>query len=446
VLEYFHNSGQATIHKLKGGILLMCMYSILIVDDEYLVRLGIKETINWEDYSIKVIGDADNGRDGLDMAMKLKPDIIITDVRMPVLDGLELLKAIKSANLDSIVIILSGYEEFDYVRAALHSGAFAYLLKPIDNSELINTILNGVKEIEKRRSSKQHFSLLKEELSSVRKHFLNDFLTGKINDASKIKEKLQLYNINISKEKNYILYLTINSYKELLEASNVDKFNTAKDTLNSLLSDLLNTEHFQGIYTNLSEGEWIIIISTGKADNSLKLIKSSIRKTMDDFKQSTDLTCSAAISSVCNELSEISRSYAEVRRTVSLNMFTNINRILSSEGIDGTLNSRKINEAIKYITSNYNKDISVESAANALYISSSYLMHLFKDNLGKTFNECLTEIRINAAKELLSDVKYKVYEVCTMVGYNDIKYFSQIFKRVTGMTPSHYSKNIQHRD
>ena len=423
--------------KLKGGVKL---YSILVVDDEYLVRIGIRETIDWSVHSIEIVGDADNGKTGLELALQLEPDIIITDVRMPDLDGLEFLKAVKAANLTSIVIILSGYEEFEYVRVALHSGAFAYLLKPIDNNELLDTVLDSIKEIEKSRSTIQHYSKLEEELSSVKQHFVRDLINGKITDQDKIYEKLQLYNINISTTRNYALCLSVNSSEQLVRSISKDKRISLANIMTEVISKFLSRNKYNGIYTEIAELQWMIVLSYDEEKNSVKEIRTTLKEALDEFEEITGHTSSAGISNTCSDLTKLYDCCMEAKKAVSLNMFTDMNRILKVETVENNLYSRKINEAIKYITSNYSKDISVESAANALYISSSYLMHLFKDNLGKTFNECLTEVRINAAKELLSNPKYKVYEVCDKVGYNDIKYFSQIFKRQTGMTPSEFSK------
>ena len=117
-----------------------------------------------------------------------------------------------------------------------------------------------------------------------------------------------------------------------------------------------------------------------------------------------------------------------------------VSSIAHIKGIDTTNYRREVRETIKYIQDNYSKDITVEMAAREQFISSSYLMHLFKDSIGKTFIECLTDYRIQVAKQLLKDPKYKIYEVSESVGYDDVKYFSQIFKKTTGITPSEYVK------
>src|SRR5689334_10325683 len=113
---------------------------MLIVDDEYLVRKGISETIEWTEYGIKIIGEACDGEQGLEMAMDYMPDIILTDIHMPFMNGLEFMSKLRERGSNSNIIVLSGYEEFSYVRTALQYGVIDYLLKPIDNQQLIDTV------------------------------------------------------------------------------------------------------------------------------------------------------------------------------------------------------------------------------------------------------------------------------------------------------------------
>ena len=95
---------------------------ILVVDDEYLVRLGIRETIDWEEHGFSIVGEAADGRKGLELALNKKPDIILTDIRMPFMDGLEFMHQIRSHGLNSKIVVLTGYAEFDYVKTAMDNG------------------------------------------------------------------------------------------------------------------------------------------------------------------------------------------------------------------------------------------------------------------------------------------------------------------------------------
>lgn len=119
------------------------MYKMLLVDDEYLVRKGISETIDWNSYDIEIVATAVNGQDGLEKVETYHPDIIVSDIKMPVLDGMGLVSTLYDKNYDGIIIMLSGYNEFEYAKTTLEKGVFKYLLKPIDNDELVSVVVSA---------------------------------------------------------------------------------------------------------------------------------------------------------------------------------------------------------------------------------------------------------------------------------------------------------------
>ncbi len=118
------------------------MIRVLVVEDETLARQGLILTTNWEKYDMKVIGEAKDGLIGLELAKSLKPDVIITDIKMPNMDGLEMIKNIIE-NQDVVIIVISAFSEFEYAKLALRLGAIDYLLKPFDDSELENSLLKA---------------------------------------------------------------------------------------------------------------------------------------------------------------------------------------------------------------------------------------------------------------------------------------------------------------
>lgn len=127
------------------------MYKMIVVDDEYLVRTGITETIDWNKYDIEIVDTAQNGKVGLEKIELHHPDIIISDIKMPVMDGLQLVEALYERNYDGIIIMLSGYNDFEYAKGTLERGVFKYLLKPIDNDELIDIVVKAREKLKKRR-------------------------------------------------------------------------------------------------------------------------------------------------------------------------------------------------------------------------------------------------------------------------------------------------------
>jgi two-component system response regulator YesN len=117
------------------------MFKVLLVDDEVYVRKGLLELIQWESLKFSIVGEANNGAEALDMMEQLEPDLVITDIRMPILDGLDLIRSVNEhAGLDSIFIIISGFHDFKYAQQALRYGVHDYILKPIDEEEMTATL------------------------------------------------------------------------------------------------------------------------------------------------------------------------------------------------------------------------------------------------------------------------------------------------------------------
>lgn len=140
------------------------MYKVMIIDDEEPIREGLRSVINWEKHNCTIIGEAEDGDEGVKMITELKPDIIFTDVRMPGLNGLEMIAKIKDINCQCIVIILTGFREFEYAQQAIRLGAFRLLLKPTKTEELLNTIDDAVSELKKQVSSQNEVINLKAKL------------------------------------------------------------------------------------------------------------------------------------------------------------------------------------------------------------------------------------------------------------------------------------------
>lgn len=262
------------------------MIRLVVVEDENLVRKGLVLTTPWEDFDCQVVGEAENGAEGLELIKKLKPDLVITDIRMPVMDGLEMIRSLKQ-EFDGEFLVISGYSEFEYAKQAVKLGVKDYLLKPIDDQEFQQVMLELVDQIRKKKRVQK----------------LNANLAGK--DQSKIK---------------------------------------------------LFQEH-----------------------------------------------------------------------------------ILENEG-----NSKEyyLREAINYLKNHYQEEINIKDVADHLQISESYLSRLFKKEINHTFVDYLTNFRIKKAMELLKDKTVKVYEVSSLVGYADSRYFSVLFKKYVGVTPTEFRDGL----
>lgn len=417
--------------------------TIMVVDDEYLVRLGIRQTISWEDYGFKVIAEADDGQLGVDMALQYNPDIIITDIRMPLMDGLEFMAKIRQNGLESHIVVLSGYDEFAYAKVAMENGASAYLLKPIENAKLLDTILKIGDEIRQERSMKEYYRRLEGELPTIKNQFLKGVLLGSVTDESVIKEKWTLLSIPLNIEDNFILVIKIDDYDMLLHKMKGNGVAHIKQFIFDNVHELvLSCTGVKGIIVEMAGDELAIILHFDISEQGeVEWLKSRCGDLANRFEMAFSQSISVGISHRYEGVADISKAYREASLAAGYKIFPGISSIRYIDESDEMGYRREIKEAIEYIKNNYQRDITIEMAAHDLYISAFYLMHLFKEQLGRTFGECLIDYRIEMAKKLLKDPKYKIYEVGEMVGYKDPKYFSQLFKKITGMSPSDYIKH-----
>lgn len=178
----------------------MGYYRILLVDDEEEVRKGILRKMDWEKLGFQVAGDAENGEEALEKIEQLKPDVVMTDIRMPYMDGLTLTARIRQKYPSMKVLIFSGYDDFEYAQQAIKLNVTEYILKPV-NVEELTEILNRVREnLDEEIEQRRDINLLRERYRSslpiIREIFLNDLVRGNV-DEEEVKPKLEEYGVNI---------------------------------------------------------------------------------------------------------------------------------------------------------------------------------------------------------------------------------------------------------
>lgn len=178
------------------------MMKMVLIEDEPIVRKAILFCVNWEDYDVEIVGEASNGEEGLKKCLECRPDIVITDIRMPQMDGLELVKRLKECLPETKVIILSGYEKFEYAKRAITLGVSEYLLKPVDEDELVAAVRKLQERIQnERKSTKERQDsayLIKQNLMTLQSEFFHQFLDGKYRKKEDVKAKALKLKIDLS--------------------------------------------------------------------------------------------------------------------------------------------------------------------------------------------------------------------------------------------------------
>ncbi len=174
------------------------MVKLLLVDDEQPILDGLKQVIDWSEIDVEIIGTADNGQTALELAPILKPDIVITDIRMPELSGIELIKGLKEVLPQVKCIILSGYDDFEYAKEAIKYGAQGYLLKPVEEEELKDLVISTRDAIlvnnKKNGMLVEINKQLYQSMPFVRNQLMYSIVTGEVKDYHIVTEKMKLYN------------------------------------------------------------------------------------------------------------------------------------------------------------------------------------------------------------------------------------------------------------
>lgn len=177
------------------------MLKVFLAEDEYVVREGIKNNINWEREGFYFAGEAGDGETALSMIMDLKPDILITDIKMPFMDGFELSRFVVKKLPEIKILILTGYGEFEYAREAIKIGVADYILKPVSSSQLLLAIKRAAEMIEKEREEKQLLLYYEQEMRENQKlerfKFFNILLQGSAACAAELLEKAEKLGLDL---------------------------------------------------------------------------------------------------------------------------------------------------------------------------------------------------------------------------------------------------------
>jgi len=518
------------------------MYKALIVDDEPIIMDGLSRIIRWKDYGVSIAASASDGYEALSILEKEPADLIITDIKMPGMDGLQLIQSIRERGLHTKIIILSGYDDFIYVKKAATLGIENYLLKPIEEEELSATVQHTVEKLNNEKEAE--FRQRKND-SILRENILFRWMNGNISE-SELENRADFLGIRLDRE--YYLVCIVHVLKQKNPDGTDQSFlpfavqNICAELLedycssivfNSMLNDTIiifsgseadfragNLESVLGKVVGSLESSLNIdsIVTVGSRDRGHLSASVSYKRAYDllnyrvlypanavisyyDIKQACKHTGCAIKIDYKDLKSAIYRKdiiaaqrfldeiYRKVNRsngfspepvkslaieilynafgTLDIHQLTddpdgiyccNPFEVLSrctlpdlfdwlkklvAAYIRGTQSANEklspvINSILKYVDRNYGKEISLKTLSETYHINAAYLGQLFKRETGEFFSGYLNRYRIGKAKDLLKDPTVKESDIVARVGYTNINYFSNLFKKVVGIYPSEY--------
>ncbi len=518
------------------------MYQLIIVDDEKAIRKGIRDYIDWNSMGFEVVATFEDGKEALEYMSRHSVDVVLTDIEMAEISGLELSRQIREQKCSTKVVIISGYKEFEYARKAVEYGVEHYLLKPIKMDEVKDVFIKIADSLDIIYSQKDEMltnqNNFSELLPELREQFWISLLVGGIRSKENIIKRMEWLNIDLDKE-NPFLIADIQ-----LEIEEGVQTNYGGESFHNLINNLCGGEMDDILSFPVCLSEEIIkVIMTTKRKESLTDFENRAKKQLKERSETADSLLNIKFSSIIeksfhnimeiteyqwsialrndkpdeeyNEISEqdynrlmqkyrllmgiindgdfealdslLDNIFYEFRtmqivqvQKICIDMFSMLSGKLMKMGIDmwkvwnqkfrykefmeihelsllkektkeqlqdiicivkekQNVSSRYfVNEAIKYMKNNFSEELSLEMIAGKFFLNQTYFSRLFKQYTGSTFTDYLIELRMERAKEYLSQGKYKVYEVSQMVGYRSEKYFFRIFKQYTGCSPTEY--------
>ena len=543
------------------------MLKIFLAEDEVVVRETIKRMIPWEELGFELVGEAADGEMALPLLLRQQPDLLITDIKMPFMDGLTLARLAKKEIPGLKVVILSGYDDFNYAKQAIGIGVEDYLLKPITKNALIERLSEIRSRYEHEKTQKEYYEKFQREMQAYEKNSSRDFfeaLVGGSMDMMEVYKRAEKLGLDIVAEAYNVLIFTMNCDEDF--SGQRDEYSSWEAESLELLENffaghssamLFRSNIFsygvllKGQRETIEENtracvdeirkilsrqdgrrEWFLAV--GQSVERLSQIQKSYHtasrafsqrylydenilyydemETMEHPGRQAETEDNAYLQKVdvnalnpailqkflSNGLQEETENFVKdyfyaigqepmeslvFRNYVILNVRFSVISFIKGLGCDtnemesadteevlaesgknmesaiayakkmisqaieirdqnsGNKNRSILKTAVDFIDSHYmDEEISLNTVANVANVSSNHFSALFSQNMGQTFIEYLTSLRMNKAKELLRCTGMRSSEIAGEIGYKDAHYFSYLFKKTQGMTPSDYRK------
>lgn len=400
------------------------MYKVFLVDDEVIIREGIRDNVKWENTDFIFAGSASDGEMAIPMIQKIKPDILITDIKMPFMDGLQLSKIVKKTIPDMKIIILSGHDEFNFAREALSIGVEEYLLKPVRSASLLEVLERTAKQIESEKNQKMSMENIKKQLEKyvpyARDKFLEELTMGMVSSAEVI-ENCEHFNIDILSE--YYIAEIIE-----IESSGEDEENERQNDIAAFSRDIEEEASIDKdiIKFNKSYTESVLIIKGNDCELLRKKAYSIADRIKRKFEEHSSNKITVCIGNARERIKGITQSYKDAEVVKSYKYIYGKNRITGFDSLKIDLfgrkeivNLRKVDigsfmkcgtsSEIEKFTDSYISNINEAEISSPLYIHYVYIDIMLKaceyiNELGGYGKKILPEA--SNVEKVLSEISY----------------------------------------
>ncbi len=482
------------------------MHTVLIVEDEKMIRQGIKTMVQRSGVPIDIILECSNGEMALDILKSQPVDVMFTDIHMPKMDGVELVRAMKELPSKPLTVAISGYDDFSYAVEMLRAGVREYILKPVDREKIKEILVKLDAEIKDNQAKSentrtiscqqlkhlmQNADITESEKNAIFKEYGDHFYKdGYVvccmdhRDGEMSVEEDYVYINNLGDAEAYIVradmleafkmrewrtrYVGVSSFKQGLEhlregyqeawQARVETFWSERNfTSYDEIADKLKEDTDEEA---ISLENYVQMLGTDKYEQALKQLRNvfwnarrkvghgNLHVEVVSFLDKLLQTYDAVLHTEGEEIENLKHLYRYSYIGDYENRFMSwLEKFTSSlnHQFEDYKNKQKIQQAVLYIRENYDKDLNMAVVSNHISMNYSLFSYAFKQYTGNNFVNFLKDIRMEKAKELLENTDLRIVEISQKIGYENEKHFMKIFKVTCGVSPTEYRKNMQYK-
>ncbi|MBP1996038.1 response regulator transcription factor [Paenibacillus eucommiae] len=443
------------------------MYKILLVDDEPLILEGLEHLIKWEEYGIEIVGKVPSGEEAIAFLKRKQVDIVLTDIRMPGLSGLDVIEFVKSQEMNTRCMILSGYDEFEYVKKAAMLGIDNYLLKPVNKEELSATLLSVIERLEKQASSVEKQRYVREALDILRDNVLVRLVSDTISQQD-FMDKCLFLNIDFDYE--FFITAIIRKSKNHLTG---DQLNSHDDELihyglrNICEEMIMRDIHLTGLVFQDTEDDIVLLFMDEKGLDPLQ-VKSLLQETIVNIQSFLKQDVFVTMGTMECGQGDIHVSYDKAKQLQHYSLIYPVNQVIHVSDIDlqrdrreGALEinfeqleaaflKREKEEAASIIQSIYKQMEQMEHKTPSLVqnVTIEIMFHLIRSSKGSSSNNEQLDINGKTAlihilsKKTMSEISEAIVEsIHHMIDYKD-KNENPMIQKVLKTIAERYSSEI----
>ena len=413
------------------------MYSLVIAEDELTTRRGLVKMVKWNELGFTVDGEFSDGQELLDDLKNNMPDVILTDIKMSRVSGVDIARFVAEQNLPVQIVFLSGYRNFDFAQSAIEYRVVHYLLKPVSISKL-REVFMGLKEKLDQQNALQYSMLNRVEhyqklVNYQKQQFVTDAWFGDIRQSAAIEERLLLFpakQYSVLEPRLFLVRLAIRNDPQYMGFLADYGLQELQEQMISILGALDQRLEYYPI-------KW----EETKAGRALSGLGVLWKK--EDFVSGQDFHI--RIWEIKEQLQ--AQGYQLIGIQAELSILKEMNSpaelISCTKSFEKTeriqiQNNTSIENVLRFIQEHYREDITLSDIAEEVFLNPIYISRLIKEQTGKNYTDLLMELRIGKAVELLKNTDLYVYEIADKVGYHNLKYFYKVFKKIKGNSPNDY--------